>query len=159
MDLSEPSRQGDGLWCISIHPGHADELLAALDPELPFVLIETWDGLADWHEAVVSVGPDDEARPRLVRRHSFDLLVSPGEAYEVGVHLRAQGLAGGGFGCFQFRERPTSEFRLPASPEGRRSAMQRQGVQIAIDLPHDGEVAVVSSLSRTTLDAYFRRVG
>ena len=39
------------------------------------MLIEAWDGIPDWHEAIVRVGIDDEPRPRLVRRHSFDLLV------------------------------------------------------------------------------------
>ncbi|MBM7520463.1 hypothetical protein [Nocardioides nitrophenolicus] len=158
MDLSEPYQQADGLWCVSVNPGHADELLGALDPEFPFVLIETWDGDSDWHEAVVSVGPNDVARPRLVRHHSFDLLVTPVEARGVGVHLRAQGLAGGGLGCFQFRERPAPAFRVPASLAGRRSALEGQKVEIAIELPHDGEVAVVASPSRARLIAYGQRL-
>lgn len=56
MNVSELHRNDNGIWAISIHPGRADILLAALDPTWPFVLIETWDGDPDWRKAAVSVG-------------------------------------------------------------------------------------------------------
>ena len=77
-------QRDDGLWQVGVWPGRADVLLRALDPDWPFVLIETWDGNSDWHEATVSLGAQDETRLRLVRRHRFDLLVTPAEAAEIG---------------------------------------------------------------------------
>ena len=158
VDVSEPYLNDEGLWQAAVNPGHADVLLGALDPHLPYVLIETWDGESDWHEATVSVGPDDQPRSRVVRRHRFDLLVSPAEAIEIGAHLRAQGLSGGGLGCFQFRQRPRSTFRLPDASRSRADAIRGQRVELAIDLPHDDEVAVVSSPIEANVVQFVRRL-
>lgn len=133
-------------------------LLGGLDPAWPFVLVETWDGQSDWHEAVVGVGPHELPRRRTVRRHQFDVLVDPAEAREIGVQIRAQGTAGGGFACFQFRERPRASFRLPEWSRGRADAMRGQGVEIAVELPHDNEVAVVWSPKESTLRDYLDRL-
>lgn len=158
VEISEPYQNDDRLWCASVYPGRADLLLGGLDPALPFVLIETWDGQSDWHEAAVSVGPDEPPRRRIVRSHRFDVLVTPAEAIEIGAHLHAQGLSGGGLGCFQFRVRPPATFRLPEWSKGRANAMRGQGVELAIDLPHDDEVAVVSSPTESNLLEYVRRL-
>ena len=158
VEISDPYENGAGLWCASVWPGHADQLLRGLDPALPFVLIETWDGQPGWHEATVSVGPNEVPRPRTVRQHGFELLVTPAEAIEIGAHLRAQGLSGGGLGCFQFRDRPRDTFRLPDYSTGRADAMRGQRVEIAIDLPHDEEVAVVSSPTESVLIDYLARL-
>jgi hypothetical protein len=158
VDLSEPYLDGDGLWRVSVYPGHADVLLGALRTDWLFVLIETWDGQTDWHEAIVSVGTNDDPQPRLVRHHSFDLLVTPADASQIGTHLRAQGLSGGGLGAYQFRERPRSNFRLPDWSRGRADAMRGQRVELAIDLPHDEEVAVVSSPYKFNLIDYVARL-
>lgn len=158
MEISEPYYNDDRLWCASVFPGRADLLLEGLDPAFPFVLIETWDGQRDWHEATVSVGRDEAPRRRIVRYHRFDVLVSPAEAVEIGAHLHAQGLSGGGLGCFQFRERPRATFRLPEWSKGRADAMRGQRVELSIDLPHDGEVAVVCSPTESNLLAYVRRL-
>ena len=162
VELAE-MRQGDkGMWQTTVWPGRADVLLSALDPDWPFVLIETGDGNSDWHEATVSVGPQDRPRLRLVRHHRFDLLVTPAEAIEIGRHLHAQGVGGGGLGCYQFRQRPRATFRLPdysrPRPRARADAMRGQGVDLAIDLPHDGEVAVVCSPNKTALMEYLQRL-
>lgn len=157
MEISE-ARERDGLWHAAVHPGHADILLGAIDHRWPFVLIETWDGIPGWHEAIVSIGIDDEPRPRLVRRHSFDLLVSPAEAAEIGRRLRKQGLGGGGFLCHQFQQRPKATFWLPERPRPRADAMRGQGVELTIDLPHDTEVAVVSSPVKANVDAFASRL-
>jgi hypothetical protein len=134
-------------------------LLSALDPDWPFVLIETRDGNSDWHEATVSVGPQDQPRLRLVRHHRFDLLVTPAEAIEIGRHLHAQGVGGGRLGCYQFRQRPRATFRLPDYSRPRADAMRRgQRVDLAIDLPHDGEVAVVWSPNKTAVIEYVQRL-
>jgi hypothetical protein len=159
VDVSEPFLNDDRLWQAAVYPGYADVLLRTLDPLMPYVLIETWDGKSEWHEATVSVGPDDEPRSRLVRRHRFDLLVSPAEAVEIGVHLSAEARDGwGGLGCFQFRRRPRSTFHLPDSPRSRADAMRGQGVELEIDLPHDGEVAVVRSPLESNLVQFMRRL-
>jgi hypothetical protein len=154
VEISQPYQNDDRLWCASAYPGHADLLLGGLDPAFPFVLIETWDDQSDWHEAIVSVGLDEQPRRRIVRHHRFDVLVTPAEAIEIGAHLHAQGLKGGGLGCFQFRQRPRATFRLPEWSEGRANAMRGQGVELAIDLPHDGEVAVVYSPTESNLLQY-----
>ena len=158
VELGEVQQDKNGLWWSSVWPGRADVLLAALDPDCAYALIETWDGDRDWHEAVVSVGVGEEPRTRVVRHHRFDVLVSPKEATAIGRHLHAQGLAGGGFGCYQFRHRPRASFRLPDDPQGRADAMRGQGVELAIDLPHNGEVAVVRSPSKAALSDYMRRL-
>lgn len=148
----------NGVWRSSVWPGRADVLLAALNPDSAYVLIETWDGDRDWHEAVVSVGVGEEPRTRVVRKHRFDVLVSPEEATAIGRHLHAQGVSGRGFRCYQFRQRPRADFRLPHYPQGCADAMRGQGVELAIDLPHDMEVAVVSSPSKAALSHYLRRL-
>lgn len=156
MELTEDDH---GIWRGSVVGAHADQLLASLDRSAPFVLIETWDGYLDWHEAVVSVGSDDGPRPRTVRRHTFDLLVTPTEAVEIGRQLRGQGVAGGGLVCYQFRSRPHADFRLPDQGRRRADAMRGLGVELMIDLPHDGEVAVVSSPDKAVLEGYAARLG
>ena len=154
VEIGEVGQNEGGSWRSSIYPGRADLLLQALDPTAEFVLIETSDGEPDWHEAVVSVSPTEAPRPRLVRRHSFDLLVTPEEAAEIGDHLHESGR---GFLCFQFRRRPT-DFDLPDYPRGRADAMRGQGVELSIDLPHDGDLAVVVSPSRPSVEAFLRRL-
>lgn len=158
MNLGALTRDEGGLRRASVWPGHSDVLLAALDPEAAFVLIETWDGNSDWHEAQVSVAVGDEPRTRLVRHHSFDLLVTPEEAIEVGLSLRAQGKTSGGLECHQFRQRPRPEFHLPGNPRARADAMRGHDVLLSIELPHDAEVAVVSSPSRPDLEGYISRL-
>lgn len=158
MELGELDQRDGGLWRVTAWPGRADVLLGALDPGWPFVLIETWDGNSGWHEATVSVGAHDEPRLRLVRRHRFDLLVTPSEAIGIGRHLHAQGPAGGGLRCYQFRRRPGAAFRLPDDPRGRAGAMRGQGAVLAIDLPHDGEIALVCSPDKTAVTEYVQRL-
>ena len=160
VELAEMYQGDNGLWQTTVWPGRADVLLSALDPDWPFVLIETWDGNSDWHEATVSVGPQDQPRLRLVRHHRFDLLVTPAEAIAIGRHLHAQSVGGGGLGCYQFRQRPRATFRLPdySRPRGRADAMRGQGVDLAIDLAHDGEVAVVWSPNKTAVIEYVQRL-
>lgn len=158
MEVQDPYQTDARLWCAPVHPGHADVLLAALHPDHPFVLIETWDGIGDWHKATVRIGADDEPRPRLVRKHSFDLLVSPAEAAEIGSLLRAQGMSGGGFRCHQFQRHPKATFHVPDSLQASAGAQRGQGVELSIELPHDGEPALVSSPNRANLDAFLARL-
>ncbi|MBM0124577.1 hypothetical protein [Pimelobacter simplex] len=106
----------------------------------------------------MSIGLDDVPHRRLVRRHSFDLLVSPAEAAVIGVRLRLQGLSGGGFLCHQFQQRPKATFQLPERPRARSDAMRGQGVELTIDLPHDTEVAVVTSPFRANLERFTSRL-
>ena len=150
------SYDDNGLWRTSVWPGHADVLLSALDPGAGFVLIETWDGIPGWHDALVTIGAAQEPRTRLVRHHRFDLLVTPTEAIEIGQQLRSQGIAGGGLGCYQFPERPRPDFRLPEDARARADAMRGQGVVLRIDLPHDGEVAVAWSPMKEQLERFAR---
>lgn len=160
VNIRDVYQDDGGLWRTDVWPARADVLLSALDPDWPFVLIETWDGNSDWHEATVSVGPQDAPRPRLVRHHRFDLLVSPAEAIEIGRHLHAERADGGGLGCYQFRQRPRATFRLPdySRPRARADAMRGHGVDLAIDLPHEQEVAVVCSPNMTALTEYVHRL-
>jgi hypothetical protein len=77
VELAEMYQGDNGLWQTAVWPGRADVLLSALDPDWPFVLIETWDGNSDWHEATVSVGPQDQPRLRLTgSAKSFVIRVS-----------------------------------------------------------------------------------
>lgn len=158
VEISLRAQAEDQLWSVTASPGRADRLLHALDPDLPWVLIETWDGQADWHEAMVSVGVHEEPRVRLVRHHSFDLLTTPAEAREIGAHLHAQGILGGGLVAFQFRSKPRPTFRLPDYAQGQADAMRGHGVELVINLPHDGEVAVVTSLHESAAAAYAERL-
>ncbi len=155
MELGEVSLNAGGSWRCTVYPGRADLMLAALDPTAGFVLIETYDGGDGWHEAVVSVSPDETSRPRLVRHNRFELLVDPIEAAEIGRHLHASGR---GFMSYQFRERPRADFYLPKYPQGRADAMRGQGVELAIDLPHDGDLAVVCSPTKVLVDEYVQRL-
>ena len=107
---------------------------------------------------MVSVGPGDAPRLRVVRHHQFGLLVTPADAVEIGAHLHARGRRGGGLGCFQFRRRPPAIFRLPETSRGRADAMRGQAVEMAIELPHDGEVAVVASPNESSLVEYVARL-
>jgi hypothetical protein len=114
-------------------------LLSALDPDWPFVLIETRDGNSDWHEATVSVGPQDQPRLRLVRHHRFDLLVTPAEAIEIGRHLHAQGVGGGRLGCV------TNSGSDPEQPSGCLTIRVRVQTQCAA-----GNVSIWQSIYHTT---------
>lgn len=155
MDLSEVSLNPGGAWHFSAYPGRADLLLAALDPTAAYVLIETYDGVHGWHEAFVSISPTEPPKRRLVRRLAFELLVDPTEAAEIGSHLHETGR---GFMMYQFRQQPRADFHLPDCPKGRADAMRGHGVELSIDLPHDGEVAVVASPRKSAADDYRRRL-
>lgn len=106
-------------------PGHADELLSALDPDSPFVLIECGDPSRGWHDALVTIGPESSPSSRLVRNVSFDVLVTPADAAGLGPLLRAE--HDGQLRAVQLMREPSAHFRLPAADRGLAQANEWTG--------------------------------
>jgi len=139
-----------------VHPGHADELLAALDPDVSFVVIECGDPSLGWHDALVAIGEEVTPRLRRVRNLAFDLLVNPSEAASLGPLVRTE--HDGSLRCYQLNAEPRSGFRLPDVGHGRAEAMRGFGVHLMVDLPHDGEGAAITSTGAAALDAFVGRL-
>ena len=147
VGIGQPETDAAGIWSFAVFPGHADELMAALDPALKAVVFEdASDGIAGWHDAAVRLGGEPPTTHQ-VRGLAFDLLLTPSQAQEVGGLLRRS--AASGVFCWQAATLPRDRhFRLSDKRNrGMRGAMVGLGISLAIDLPHDGEVAVVATVS------------
>jgi hypothetical protein len=151
LDESSP-----GLWSVGVFPGHADELLGALDPTVPFVLIECGNPRRGWHDALVTIGPESSPVSRRVRNVSFDVLTTPAEASGLGPLLRAD--HDGRLRAIQLTRQPSAHFRLPMVDRGLARAMRGLGVHLIIDLPHDGEIANIRATQASVLRAFTGRI-
>jgi hypothetical protein len=146
------------VWSFAVFLGHADELMAALNPVLDVVVVEDASGGGPgWYDAQVALGGEPTTTHR-VRGVTFDLLVTPSRALEVGPSLRTSG--SGQLFCWQAARLPGDKhFRLSTKrASGMRSAMAGLGIELVIDLPHDAEVAVLSAQEESVALAAARRL-
>lgn len=157
MDRSyEVALTATGLWRLAVGIGHADELLAAVDPAAAFVLVECGNPSRGWHNAAVTIGDEVAPQVRRVRSLRFDLLVDGTQLPELGPLLRRE--HDGSLTCYQFAQEPAADFRLPDNEPARTHAMRGQGVLLHLLLPHDGESAVALSPNKSVLEAYMDRL-
>jgi len=122
---SEVLRTAIGLWRFAVGVGHADELLAAVDPQAAYVLVEFGNPSRGWHDAPVLIGGEASPHVRRVRNLHFDLLVTGTELAALGALMRRE--HDGSLTCYQFKEKPRADFRLPDHEPARTHAMQGQG--------------------------------
>ena len=159
--MTGPSRdvvQTDfGLWRLGVGVGHADELLAAVDPQAAHVIVECGNPSLGWHNAPVLIGNEAAPQVRRVRGLHFDLLVTGTELAALGPLMRDE--HDGSLTCYQLKEKPKADFRLPDQEPARTHAMRGQGVLLHVWLPHDGESAVILSPHRPVVEAFATRLG
>jgi len=155
LTVNEPTRDESGLWSVSFWPGHADELLAALDPTVPFVIIACGDPSLGWHDAPVAIGAEPP-RLRRVRALNFEVLVDPADAKTLGPSVRAS--HDGELDCIQMSREPAKHFRLPPSGVALRQAIRSLGVHLIVHLPHDAEVGMARSADEQPVEEFARRL-
>ena len=153
---SDVVQTATGLWRLGVGVGHADELLAAVDPQAAYVVVECGNPGRGWHDAPVRIGDEAAPQVRRVRGLHFDLLVAGAELTALGSLMRRE--HDGSLTCYQFEEEPKADFRLPDREPARTHAMRGQGVLLHVQLPHDGESAVVSSPEESVLEAFAARL-
>jgi len=139
-------------------PGRADHLLAALDPEAAHVVVLCGDPGRGWRDLAVDIGTEERPTVRRVRRVSFELLVTGAEAAELGPHLRAE--HDGSLHCYQFAALPDDGLHLPLAVPRQHLAqlMRGKGLDLMIELPHDNEVALLTSVDRALLQPLLERL-
>jgi hypothetical protein len=160
VKIDAAAQAADGLWVVHVHQGRASDLLCAVDPALPFVIIEGHSPAGPgWQHLTVPISPDvGAAEPRTVRTVRFDLLVSAAEAVHLGQHLDAAGE--GGLFLWQTAQRPPDYLSI-SQKEGRARADAIRGARalLVIDLPHARETALMLSPDHEALDSAVDRLG
>ncbi len=149
MGVRIREKPDDGRWTFSVWPAHLGSLAAALDPSLEFVVVEDHVAIGgSWRSALVQLDDSgaallDGAAVRLLR---MDLLVTPEQFQQVALTLQTAG--DGGVFLWQSGRRPPDAFRL-SDKEGpaRAAAIRALDIRLVIELPHDGEVAVIAAAS------------
>lgn len=160
VNVGSPKARGDGWWTVTVWPGHLSELAAALNPEFGFVVLEDHVAVgSDWRTVPVPVNESDkgfvnDVAARFVR---MDLLMTPEQFRRDASKL--QDASDGGAFIWQTSRRPPVSFRLSdKGGHARTAAVQRLGIRLIIDLPHDGEVAVVAAASEAEARAAATRI-
>jgi len=161
VDVGSPEARGDGWWTLTVWPGHLSSLAAALNPELRFVVLEDHAAVGwDWRTMRVPVNESEtgfvnDVAVRLIR---MDLLMTPDQFRRDASKL--QDATDGGALLWQTRRQPPANARLSdkAGP-ARAAAIQGLGIGLIIDLPHDGELAVIAAASEAEARAAVARLG
>jgi hypothetical protein len=147
-------RQGDhGLWTVGAWPAHLSEITRAIDPGVDFVVVEDhcaadrrWRTL----EVPLSDRSDSPARRWTVRRVSLDLLLTPAQMADAAPEL--QTATDGGALIWQSSRRPPDAFALrDKHGPARAAAIRGLDIRLVIDIPHDGELAVLTAPTEALL--------
>ena len=160
VNIGSPEARSDGWWTMAVWPGHLTSLAAALNPELGFVVLEDHAAVG-WVWSVVPVpvnqsdsGLVDHAAVRLLR---MDLLMTPHQFQREASKLQDAG--NGGALIWQASRQPPASFRLSDKDDhARAAAVQGLDIRLIIDLPHDGEVAVIAAASEAEARAAAARL-
>lgn len=154
VDTIGELRQGDdGLWTAGAWPAHLSEITRAVDPGLDFVVVEDHCAV-DWRwqtlEVPLSDQPGSTAHHWTVRRMSLDLLLTPAQLTDAAPEL--QTATDGGALVWQSSRRPPGAFALrDKHGPARAAAMRGLDIRLVIDVPHDGEVAVLTAPTEALL--------
>ncbi|WP_234659983.1 hypothetical protein [Agromyces marinus] len=160
MNVGSPEARGDGWWTVAVWPGHLSSLAAALNPGLEFVILEDHAAVGwDWRSVRVPVNESEtgfveDVAVRFVR---MDLLMTPDQFRRHA--LKLQSGSDGGALIWQLSRKPPVNFRL-SDKEGdaRAAAIRGLDIRLIIDLPHDGEVAVISAAAEVEARAVVTRL-
>jgi hypothetical protein len=160
VNVGTPEARGDGWWTVTVWPGRLSSLAAALDPEVDVVVVEDHAAVGwAWRTLGVPVneleaGFVDDVAVRLVR---MDLLMTLEQFRRDASKLQAAG--DGGALIWQTSRRPPATFRLSEkNGHARAVAVQDLDIRLIIDLPHDGEVAVIAAASELEASAAAARL-
>ncbi|MCC2322261.1 hypothetical protein [Cellulomonas xiejunii] len=162
VDTSGAPQQGDhGLWTAGAWPAHLSDIVRATDPGLEFVVVEDHCA-ADWRWTPLAVPlsehSDAPASRWTVRRMSFDLLLTPVQLRDAAPEL--QTATDGGALIWQSSRRPPDTFALrDKHGSARAAAMRGLDIRLVIDVPHDGEVAVLTAPTEALLVRALERLG
>lgn len=156
----EVRQDDDGIWSVGVWPAHLSEVARAVDPAVGVVVVEG-HGVVGWGwrtlATPLSAALPSSARPWTVRRMSLDLLLTPAQLVEVAPELQAA--TDGGALVWQSTRRPPDGFALGSKDgHGRAAAMRGLDIRLVIDVPHDGEVAVLLSPTEALLRAALERL-
>ncbi|GEM_PF-2798661 len=147
VEITKPQQGDSGLWTVGAWPAHLSEIARAVDPGLDFVVLE--DHCAtDWQwrtlEVPLSDHADSPASRWTVRLLQFDLLLTPAQLTQAAPEL--QTASDGGATIWQSSRRPPDGFALRHKHgTARAAAMRGLDIRLVIDVPHDGEVALLTA--------------
>lgn len=149
MNVGSPEARGDGWFSLAVWPGHLSELAVALNPELGFVVLEDHAAVgATWRSMSVPLNESEtgfvtDVAVRLVR---MDLLMTTDQFRRDASKLQIAN--DGGALIWQTSRKPPPSFRLSEKDgQARAAAVHNLDIRLIIDLPHDGEVAVIAAPS------------
>ena len=162
MNVGNVEARGDGWWTLAVWPADLNSLALALDPLCQFVVLEDHAAVGrKWRAVRVPLnesesGSVDDVQVRLVR---MDLLMTPEQFRRDALKLQ-ESSGGGGALIWQTTRKPPAGFRL-SEKEGaaRAAAVRGLDVRLIIDLPHDGELAVIAAASEQEARAAATRLG
>lgn len=151
--MGELRQSDDGLWSVGAWPAHLSEIARAVDPGLEFVVVED-HCVVDWRWRTLEAPLSDHSHPPVsrwtVRRMSLDLLLTPAQLRDAAREL--QTATDGGALVWQSSRRPPDGFALRAKQgPARAAAIRGLDIRLVIDVPHDGEVAVLTAPTEALL--------
>lgn len=160
VNVGSPEARGDGWWTVAVWPGHLSSLTAAVNPELGFVVLEDHAAVGwAWRTIRIPVNESETGfvSDVAVRHVRMDLLMTPDQFRRDA--SKFEDASDGGALIWQTSRKPPVSFRL-SDKEGdaRAAAVQGLGIRLIIDLPHDGEVAVIAAASEAEAHAAATRL-
>ncbi|MGI4896386.1 MAG: hypothetical protein ACRYF3_14865 [Janthinobacterium lividum] len=146
-NLGEVTQHEMGWSSVPIWYGHLTELTAAMDPDVAFVVVEGHLalGINEWQPSALPLSRRSSQRQHtwMTRRVSFDLLMTPLELTGAAEELRSA--TDGGALLWQAGRRPPAAFFLDSKHGAAlAAAMRGLDIRLIIDLPHDGETALMT---------------
>ena len=160
MKIGPAHEYADG-WEVAVAFETAAEPMQALDPAVPFVVIEGYSPLTSdkWQKFPVSLSDDgEEPRLGLVRGVRFDLLMSPAEAVASAPRMDRY-FQGSGFYMWQSDRRPPEYLHLlQLEHPARTAAIKGVGVSLLINVHHVWDTGIMWSPTHEGLLAAVERL-
>ncbi|NJC69602.1 hypothetical protein HC031_07695 [Planosporangium thailandense] len=159
--MGDVSETADGLYAVSIWPASAAMLAQAPDPAAGPVVVEGYLAAGSgWTKLRLPFFgiPGDELQQLTVRRMSLDLLLSPSEFAQLAPRLEGTRVAGLEFWQTYRDQVPQHASLSDKQGKARRAAFIGLDVAIAVQLPHDGEVAVLAAPTAVRVQAALKRI-
>lgn len=148
-------------WSLDVWGGTTTELLQSLDPNVPHVVVEG-HGVPSrpqqWSRETLPLSDEPGSQRRLTVRHlRYDLLLSYEETIGLAETLDRAG--DGGLLMWQTTDVPDQYRLLDHAQEAWRKAMGGLSINLIIERPHLGEVAILRFNNQLTMEEALARMG
>jgi hypothetical protein len=146
-----------GMWSITLRRASLAELLSALDPHLPYVVLEDVGAREQRWRATGIPGNDHPGPDLRTRNLRFDLLLGPAELVAMTDWLEANA---GTLFLWQAHHPPPAEQSMRHVTGHQRLRLAEQlGIDLFVDQPRRSAPALISSPSYDVLSQAVNRLG